>query len=245
MTPAFRRAVLIESRGGEVRAELEDDFHRFGVTLRHDGHRVTRVEARAHRYPWVTCLEAPAALAVIEGVALSLDPTALFRHAEPRAHCTHLFELAALAIVQAARGEGSRRFEAEVTDPVDGIRVAGLRQDGELVLEWRIQDDVIADPPAYAGRRPGSFGSRALAEIEPGLAEHLFILRRVAQTAIGRSIDVDAYGAAADMGRPAECYSLQPANAPRARRILGSHLDWPDAKTLLRSVSRATPTAPG
>ena len=245
MTPAFRRAILIESRGGEVDAELEDDFHRFGVTLRHDGHRVTRVEARAHRYPWVTCVEAPEALAAIEGVALSRDPTTLFRHADPRAHCTHLFELAALALAQAARGEGSRRFEAEVTDPQDGVRVASLRQDGEPVLEWRLSGGLITEPPAYAGRSAGSFGSRALAEIEPGLAERLLILRRVVQTAVGRTIDVDAYAAASDMGRPAECYSLQPANAPRARRILGSHHDWPDSGALLRSVSGTTPTAPG
>lgn len=245
MIPAFRRAILIESQGGEVRAELEDDFHRFGVTLRHDGHRVTQVEARAHRYPWVTCLEAPTALAAIEGVALSLDPTALFRHADPRAHCTHLFELAALAVAQAARGEGARRFEAEVTDPVDGTRLASLRQDGELVLEWRLSNGLIVDPPDYAGRCAGSFGSRALAKIEPGLAERLLILRRMVQTSLGRVIDVDSYPTAADMQQSAACYSLQPASAPRARRILGSHRDWPDAETLLRSVSRPRPTEPG
>ena len=235
--PAFRRAISIRGRDGVVGAELEDDFHRFGVTLHHDGRTVTHIEARAGRYPWATCAEAPAALATLAGVALASDPTALFRHADPRAHCTHLFELAALAIAQAARGDGTRLYEAEVTDPDDGVRTARLFQDGDLALEWRLLDDMITAPEAYAGRTVAAFGSRALAELEPALAERLLILRRVVQTARGRAMDVDAYATAADMRRPAECYSLQPANALRARRIPGTHRDWRDRQTLARSIS--------
>ncbi len=235
--PAFRRAISIRGREDVVDAQLEDDFHRFGVTLHHDGRVVTRVEARAGRYPWATCAEAPTALASLAGVALSGDPTALFRQADARAHCTHLFELAALAIAQAARGDGSRLYEAEVTDPDDGVRTARLFQDGDLVLEWRLFDDLITAPEAYAGRAIASFGSRALAALEPALAERLLILRRVVQTARGRAMDVDAYATAADMRRPAECYSLQPANAARARRIPGTHRDWPDRQTLTRALN--------
>ncbi len=236
--PAFRRAITIQGRDGVVEAEMEDDFHRFGVTVRHDGVRALRVQARADRYPWATCQEAPAALAALEGVDLPLNPAALFRAADPRVHCTHLFELAALALAQAARGDGQRRFEAEVTDPEGPFRAARLVQDGELVLEWRLQGDVITAPPAYAGRAAASFGSRALSELEPDLAERLLVLRRVVQTSRGRGLDVDAYPNAAAMKRPAECYSLQPANAGRARRIVGTHRDWPDLASLTESLRR-------
>lgn len=235
-SPAFRRVILIVAGASAVSAELEDDFHRFGVTLNHDGRQVTRVVARAHRYPWVTCLEAPAALAALEGVAVARDPTTLFRHADARSHCTHLFELAALALAQAARGEGARRYDVEVSDPRDQVRIACLRQDGEEVLEWRLLGDLLTAPAAYAGRDAGAFNSRALAEVEPDLAEHLLILRRVVMTARGRQMDVDLYASAAAMALPAACYSLQPENAPRARRILGSHRDWPDRETLFRSA---------
>ena len=237
MSGAFRRAILIESRAREVSAELEDDFHRFGVTLHHDGDRVVGVEGRAHRYPWVTCLEAPTALRALEGVALAANPATLFRHADPRAHCTHLFELAALALAQATRGPGVRRFEAEVTDPQEGVRLAQVLEDGELVLEWRLSEDLITAPPAYAGRAAGSFGSAVLAEVEPVLATRLLIMRRVVQTARGRQMDVDAYATAAEMRRPAACYSLQPSNAGRARRIPGSHRDWLDAPAVLQSLT--------
>lgn len=238
---AFRRAIVIRGHGDRVVADLEDDFHRFGVTVTHDGHRVVRLEARAVRYPWATCLEAPAALAALEGTALSAHPAALFRQADPRLHCTHLFELAALALSQAARGDGARRFEAEVTDfqpgPPDGRHTARLFEDGVLVLEWRLAGDVITQPAEYAGRSAASFGSRALADFEPGQAERLMILRRAVQTARGRGMDVDAFPTAAAMGRRADCYSLQPANAARARRVIGSIREWPDRQSLLASVS--------
>ena len=235
--PAFRRAIVIRHQGGQVDADLEDDFHRFGVTLRHDGHVVLEVAARAERYPWATCLEAPLVLNALKGVQVSADPTALFRHADPRLHCTHLFELAALALAQAARGDGSRLFEAEVSDPVDGVRTARLYRDGSLALEWRLAGDVIVAPAAYSGRALSSFNSRSLADLPPEQAETLLILRRVAQTAKGRLINVDAFASAAEMGRPAQCYSLQPANAARATRVKGSVRDWPDREALLSSAT--------
>ena len=234
--PAFRRAIAIHGRDGVVEAEMEDDFHRFGVTVRHDGLRALRIEARAHRYPWVTCQEAPAALTALEGVALSANPAALFSHADPRHHCTHLFELAALALAHAARGDGRRLYEAEVTDPEQGARAARLTQDGQLVMEWRLHDDRITAPPEYAGRAAGSFRSGGLAALDPDLAERLLILRRVVQTAGGRAMNVDAYATAAAMGRPPACYSLQPAIAGRARRIPLTHRDWSDFPSLLRSL---------
>lgn len=234
--PAFRRAISIRGRDGVVEAELADDFHRFGVSVRHDGRHALAVEAGAGRYPWATCVEAPAALEALAGATLSANPAALFQHADPRAHCTHLFELAALAMAQAARGDGARLFEAEVTDPDDGVRLARLFQDGGLVMEWRLQDDLITAPPTYAGRAAASFRSAALAELEPDLAERLLILRRVVLTARGRAMDVDAYPTAAAMRRPAECYSLQPANAGRARRVADNFRDWPDRQTLLAAI---------
>jgi hypothetical protein len=235
---AFRRAILIRATAGEVVADLEDDFHRFGVTLAHDGRRLAGLHPRAGRFPWATCAEAPRALEILAGAPVSAHPADLFRHADPRLHCTHLFELTALALAQAARGDGARLFEAEVTDSDRaGQRTARLFVDGSPVLTWRLEGETITDPPAFAGRTPSSFNSRALSEAEPDLAERLLVLRRAAQTALGRGVDVDAFPTAAAMDRPPACYSLQLANASRARRMTGSVRDWPDRTTLRASLT--------
>src|SRR5215470_13550004 len=89
----FRRAFLLVAGEGRVVADMEDDFHRFRVTLAHDGAHVTGVRAEAFRYPWSECPGATAPLRALEGMPLSARPLAASRHADPRANCTHLFDL--------------------------------------------------------------------------------------------------------------------------------------------------------
>jgi hypothetical protein len=242
--PAFRRAIIVTIGEGRIDAELEDDFHRFGVTLHHDGAVVTEAEGRAIRYPWTTCPEAPNALAALAGSPLVADPTFLYRHTDPRAQCTHLFELAVVALSQAGRAPGERVFEASASDPEAGPRRAELRIDGALAAAWDLLGDVITAPAEYAGRAVNSLTSQGLSTLDPETALHMLILRRVALTARGRHFDVDAYATAAAMGRSPQCYSLQPENAVRGARVLGSHLDWPTRHTLidaLRGSTRAKP----
>ena len=236
--PPFRRAILIDHRQGVVQADLEDDFHRFGVTLTHDGETIVGVEGRAGRFPWLTCAEAPGALVALIGARVSRDATAIFRLTDPRLQCTHLFELSALAIAEAARGEGQTLLEAEVEDLAEGGRTARVFRDGALAMEWRIENDIIVAPAAYAGRKPSDFNSRTIADAPPDLAPILLIMRRVAGLAMARRFDVDAFGSAAEMSRSPACFSLQPANAPRARRMTGSIRVWPDRATLAASVRR-------
>lgn len=247
MTGAFRRAILVEVGQASIEARLEDDFHRFDVRLTHDGRTVTAVEGQGERFPWATCQEAPSALNALVGAPVAADPTALFRHTEPRAQCTHLFELAALALAQWRHGCGRRLFEAEVSDPQGEARRVRLWRDGEQIAEWRLAGERIAAPAAYAGRGAGDFPSRGLAALPPDEAEALLILRRVIQTARARQMNVDAFPTAAAMGRPPYCYSLQPVNAVRAARRTGQTRDWPDRKALVDQLSRGfggSPAAP-
>ena len=50
-----RRIHLHAHRDNEVRGLLEDDFHHFGVRLRHDGKRVTAITGEDIRVPWSAC----------------------------------------------------------------------------------------------------------------------------------------------------------------------------------------------
>jgi hypothetical protein len=236
IAPPYRRAIRITRHDGVIRAGLEDDYHRFGVVLTHDGDTILTVEGSADRFPWLTCAEAPGALTALVGAKLSRDPTALFRLIDPRLQCTHLFELAALALAEGARGDGETLFEAEVSDPLDGRRVARVFRDGSLAVKWRLRDDVIVAPAPYAGRTLAQFNSRAISLLEPGLASCLLIMRRVVGTAMSRRLDVDSFKSAAELGHPGNCYSLQAANAARALRMLGSVRVWPDRETLAANI---------
>ena len=87
----YRRAFALVGGEGRVVADMEDDFHRFRVTLEHDGARVRRVVGEAFRYPWTECPGAADVLAGLAGMALTTRPTAAGEHSDPRANCTHLF----------------------------------------------------------------------------------------------------------------------------------------------------------
>ncbi|QUD90388.1 DUF2889 domain-containing protein [Phenylobacterium montanum] len=241
MNGAFRRAVLIEMGERRIEARLEDDFHRFALTLDHDGREVRRAEGLAERFPWSTCIDAPGALAALEGAKVGASPAELFRHADPRLQCTHLFELSALALAAARDGPGRRLFEAEVSDPDGGVRIARLWRDGALALEWRLEGELITSPPEYAGRAPGAFTAKALTALPIAEAEQLLILRRVVQTAQARGFDVDAFKTAAEMNRPPQCFSLQPSRAPQALRQRGSVRNWPDRASLTASLAEPNP----
>ena len=49
--PCARRAIDLRASGRSVVAWLEDDFHHFGIELRHDGEKVIAVDGQAARFP--------------------------------------------------------------------------------------------------------------------------------------------------------------------------------------------------
>src|SRR5206468_2244694 len=120
----MRRVQMIDPRPGCVTAEVEDDYHRFFVELRHDGERITGVSTDAKRFPWTTCPAAGEHLAQrITGVAL--------RDVEgreaPLSHCTHMLDLAIMAAAHAHATQPTL-YEMLVDDPHDGARQAILRR---------------------------------------------------------------------------------------------------------------------
>jgi len=76
------------SRGGEARAAVEEDFHHFRVTLRHDGREVTHVTGDTLRGPYPLCSAAGARLKELCGKEISADLPKLTRHIDARSQCT-------------------------------------------------------------------------------------------------------------------------------------------------------------
>jgi hypothetical protein len=226
MSPGYRRAIRLSAVDGRAVAEIEDDFHHFLVTLDHDGRTVTAISGQAIRYPWTTCSMAGGALGALAGLPLSTDPTEIYRFTDPRAQCTHMFEVAGLAVTQAARGLGARRYDAFVADPVGNEQIAALACDGAPMLSWTLRDGLIAEPAAFAGHRAGDFRSRNLAGLPHETAEAVLILRRAVWLAASRTMDVDRFATAADMGRAGVCFTFQPGRAGGAVRRRGSVRDF-------------------
>jgi hypothetical protein len=245
----YRRAFALVARTGRVVAEMEDDFHRFRVTLEHDGSRVTRVRGEALRYPWTECPHAATVLERLVGMALTTRSSAVAEHSDPRANCTHLFDIAALAVAHAAAGRSRRRYDVEVPDRSDGRTRPRLRRDGLLLLDWEVDGTHVVAPEPFAGRalRGGGFLRFAEGELDPDLAEAALVLRRAFFIAQGRARDLDADANASVYLSVAagSCYSFTPGIAERALRVRGMTRDFthrPEA--LLADLDAAGAVAP-
>src|SRR5262245_20377852 len=120
---AYRRRIRIRTtEPGVVVSELEDDFHRFTVTLRHDGSTVESCEADSLRWPWSTCPDAAEPLRALAGMPLARRFTAAGKWTDPKLNCTHQFDTACYAITHAAHGRRARIYDCEIPyrDPQTG-----------------------------------------------------------------------------------------------------------------------------
>ncbi|MCZ7525528.1 MAG: DUF2889 domain-containing protein [Acidimicrobiia bacterium] len=229
---AYRRRIrLTTTEPGLVVGGLEDDMHHFRVRLRHDGRRVVAITAEAPRSPWTTCPDAGIRLRDLEGVPLFERATGAAAHADPRAHCTHLFDLAGLAVAHAAAGRTRRQYDAEVPVPVDSRARVRLWRDGAPVLSWTLEGGRVVDPPLYA-RAPweGGFLRWADTTLDPDGAEAAGVLRRACRIGLGRGMDLDRIATADELGAlmTGICYTMQPERIGHARRNRGTIRDFGD-----------------
>jgi len=250
----YRRRIVVRRHDGHVvTGAMEDDFHHFHVEVTHDGSRVTRVDSRAERGPWTTCADAVEPLRLLAGVELSTSPTVL-RERDARSNCTHLFDLAGLAITHAARTRpgadssaerrhdlrAARRYDLSVDEAAaarpDGSRTATLWVDGALRLRWDFDDDGIVAPAEWtpAPLRAG-FLKWAAARLDHETAESAIVLRRGLDISKGRDLDLDEVGVAAELAdfTAPVCHSLAPGIADHAVRIRGSARDFTEQPELL------------
>jgi hypothetical protein len=227
----YRRRLRVHTGDGWARAELEDDPHRYALSLRHDGHRITAVEARAVRTPWTACAEAPALLAGLCGMPLSPDPQAVYRHVNGREHCTHLLDLAGLAQSHAAREIGGRELDIDVPcfDPA-ARRDAVLRVDGREALRWTLERNTVVAPAPYAGHDLGTLMPWAKAVVvDRDVFEAIWVLRRAVFVAGSRFHDMDRWARATDTGHVSgSCHVFQDGVAGRALRVRGATRDFSD-----------------
>jgi hypothetical protein len=231
---------LIDLRRHDARTVvgwLEDDFHHFGVTIVHESGLIVDVRTAAVRFPFSACPGAADPLRKLIGAPVIARASDVGTLVEMRQQCTHLFDLAGLALAHVAAGREHRRYHATVTDrPIVaweegrrrllGAGRAELYCDAVLVLAWDVDRREITGPDAWAGQSlERSFRERTeTMEVEP--AEYATVLRRAVMVAGGRTLDPDLYANAGMRGRSGSCYTFQEERRNIAQRMYGSTLNY-------------------
>lgn len=232
-----RRIRLVNVSATETWGGLEDDFHRFEVTLRHDGTRVREVTVRSRRWPWSTCPDAAGVLEALVGMPLADRCTAPAAVLDPHRACTHQFDLAGLAVAAAARGHPRRQYDVEVTGPDPaGVTTATLARDGLVRQRWRIAAPgggprrLVEPAPFTEAPWRGGFIAWADRTLPPAEAEEAIVLRRACDIALGRGMDLDALDRADELAElmTGICYTMQPEVMPVALRHRGQIRDFAD-----------------
>ena len=221
-----RRIRLVAARPGVVVGALEDTAHHVRVTVISAAGRVVSVRGEAVRLPWVTCPGAVAGLATLDGIELTTSLRQLRGAYSADEHCTHLFDLAHLAIAHAARGQRERLYEVVVSDRAQPMP-AYLFRNGVKTLEWRVELGSIVAPPQFAG--VGLAGGFLWCEtnLDEEMAEAAFVLRRAASMAAIAHMDFDAYRAAGEAKlRAGVCFTAQPERMAVAFRNTGSQREY-------------------
>lgn len=205
---------------------LEDDRHHFGMTLCHDGSVITDVRAAAYRHPWNTCPAAAESIRVLVGQPLFGRCSDIGRLVDMRRQCTHLFDLAGLLAVHAYHRRCHRRYRGSVCR-IDGVPTsapggrlhATLERDGADVLWWDVEDGLIVQPDACAGRSVDR-GFREWTEaMGEDAAEDAFVLRRVVFVSKARTFRNTIVRLADETDIPAVCHSYQPGSREIAIRM--------------------------
>ncbi|OAN59331.1 MULTISPECIES: DUF2889 domain-containing protein [unclassified Sphingobium] len=214
----FRRRFLVTPSAGQVIAAVEDDYHSMAVILHHDGVVVTEVDSILDRLPWTTC---PGASAILQGTFTGVPLADVAGRGEKKANCTHLHDLMVLAAAHAT-DQAPTRYEIVACDPVDGLSVAEIRRDGTPVLQFAHRGHVMERPDAIAGE-----SLLKLREWIEGLEgrerEAARLLQWGAILGNGRLIPMERQSTATRV--PPNCYTFQPENAVRARRV-GKIIDF-------------------
>lgn len=146
----FRRRIRLIAAADSVRTALEDGTHSMRLVLRHDGTRIAGFDPEFLRIPVDTCPGAIEPLRKLIGTPLATPLRAVLAAHDPRLQCTHLHDLALLAMAHASR-RGTRQYDIEVPDEHPGAVWSRVLRDGSEVHRWQTFHGRILAPEPFAG----------------------------------------------------------------------------------------------
>ena len=206
---SFRRLIELRCFDGTVVGRVCDNVHDFTVAVEHDGILITRVTARAVRFPWTTCPAAIERLKDMEGLSVGAR---LSDSIDQTQHCTHMLDVAKLAVRHIGRG-GERTYAVTIQSCEDPAAcIAAVHRDGVPVFRWRVVKNVIDEPESLRSHQ-----TLGRAEWPPAIAndgdllEAAMILRRSLLVFRGRPLATEAVYKASDLNYlQGVCLSFQP-----------------------------------
>lgn len=236
----FRRRIQLRGQPGRVIAELEDNCHGFRATLHHNGTELTALETETLRTPFNTCASATHPIQALVGIAIGSDPRQINESVNPFSNCTHLFDLCALAIAHAARGECTRTYDVSVDDEVgEEAANAVVSRDGVEILRFKTREWQLMDPPEVRGK-PLLRGFAAWANdfYKGDEREAAFVLQKGYFVSSSRRIDLaslEGTRATDSLHVPNVCHSYSDAIIGDAVRLPDTVRDFTDCpEQLLR-----------
>lgn len=193
-TGICRRRIRIVRTRGRVEASLADPFHEMTCIVDHDGKIVTGLEGEAIRFPTSSCPAAAHMLQELVGTAIDMPQSHFMADGRPRRHCTHLYDLAVLAVRHSGLEEGVTVYEASVPDEQAEPVYIEVARNGAVIHRWQIRDGLILTPAAYHGRVLGQgFARWAVTSFPPDDLEAATVLARTWLIAIGRRYLTEAF----------------------------------------------------
>ena len=242
---AYRRKSIAIAGEFETVAAMEDDFHHFTVTLRHDGRHVTSLTGETIRFPWSPCPGAAAKLEEFVGAPIFPTPADPGPKWQITQHCTHLFDIAKFALAQTARarlGQGVRRqYDILIPDPVDGGTTTGdLWRDGAHLLHWMVEKRTVVAPEPFAGHSlHGRAEWRPEAIPDADALEAALMLRRALVIFRGRISEYPTVTSADQVPNGfGTCFTYQPENATGGRWVMDEKNYTESAEPLLAGFAR-------
>lgn len=228
---ALRRRVRLIAEGQVVHAGVEDSYHSFRLQLHHDRVQVTAIEPRVLRAPLSTCPAADVPLRGFVGMPLDQPWRRLVAQENPRRHCTHLFDLAVLAMAHARRG-GERTYDVTVPDEYPDPVWTTVHRDGELVLRWQTFKGKILQPVELAGQPLlQGFSKWANAALREDELEAAIVLHKGYFVSRARPWNVEAHagkGVAHHETMRGACHSYSEPQMSVAVRTRGTTIDTSD-----------------
>lgn len=228
----FRRRIRLENFSDHVLAELEDCNHGFRLRLYHDSQSVVALDVETLRYPLSTCSNAGTPLQALVGCPLSDNIRQLLKYTEPKANCTHLFDLATLAIVQAQRDESCRTYDINVPDSTNGTSDLTIRCNDKLIYHWQAINHQLSMPLELAGNPlMKGFYRWVFKQFKGEALEAALVLQKGYFVSRARHLDLDASAgmpAAGDHYMIDACYTYSQEVVVNAFREANSVRDFSD-----------------
>lgn len=212
---------------------LDDTHHAMWLLLEYRDYVVTAIQAAIERGPATPCGGATAGLQSLVGLPLAAEVGVISELLPCTSNCTHLIDLARLAMATARRGgSGSVEWRIAVPDLIGEAKWVEIERDGIVVHRWRVADGVIKQPESLSGY-PVMKGFYAWArEMFSGEElEAATMLQRGIFVSCGRKHIVDEAPPVPlrlSDGMAGACHSYSEANLASATNVIGYVRDFSD-----------------